>query len=89
MLLLHLRHRRRDAVESGRQVDVQDCMPLGGRKFLHRRGELDAGIVYEDIERPNGLHRRAGQPAHGICLRHVGAIVNDAYAMVAFDALAD
>ena len=49
-LLLHLGRRRRDAVERGRQIDIQDRIPLGGREFFHRRGELDAGIVEENVE---------------------------------------
>ena len=65
---LHLRHRRCDAVERRRQVDRQDCVPLGGRKLIHRRGELDAGIVHEDVEAPELLDRRGNQSAHGVAL---------------------
>ena len=88
-LLFHLRHRGGDAVERGRQIDRQDCVPLGGREFLHRRGELDAGIVDEDVEPSELFDRRLDQSAHGVALRHVGAVIDDAHAVVALDAAAD
>jgi hypothetical protein len=76
-------------MERGREIDFQDCVPLGGREFLHRRGELDAGIVDEDVEPSELFDRRLDQAAHGICLRHVGAVIEHAHAMVALKAAAE
>ena len=61
--------------------------PIWPAGILHRRGELDAGIVHQDVEASELLDCRGDQSAHGIGLRHVGAVVDRAHAVVAFDPL--
>ena len=65
-LLFHLRHGGGNAVERRRQVDRQDRIPFGGRELLHRRGELDAGIVDQDVEAAEFLDRPPDQAPYGI-----------------------
>ena len=48
--LEHLRQRRADRVERRRQVDGDDRVPLIEREVVHRRGELNAGIVHQNVD---------------------------------------
>src|SRR6185369_9791467 len=76
-------------VKRGRQVDVQNCIPPGSRKLIDRGGELDAGIVHQDVETTESLDCRGNQSAHGIRFRHVGTVVDGAHAVVTFDTVTD
>ena len=83
---LHAGHRRPDGVEGGRQVDGDDLVPLLGRELLDRRHVLDAGIVDEDVDRPEGC---LGLPDHAgdlVRLRHVGRRMDGLDAELGLDA---
>ena len=57
---LHARHRGADGMEGGRQVDGDDLVPFLDREILHRRDELDARIVDEDVDAAERLLRLGG-----------------------------
>ena len=59
-------------VERGREIDREDRVPLRGRESLDRRYMLDAGIVDEDVDRPELSLRLLDHVLDLGRLRHVG-----------------
>src|SRR5256885_17068207 len=81
-LLLHLRYRYRNTVERRRQIDSQNCIPLGNRELINRRGELDAGIVDEGVEAAEALECSGDECCAGICVTRCNDFVSTAQSLV-------
>ena len=56
------RHRLADVEDAG-DIGAQQLLPVVGREILERRAELHAGIVDQDVDRPDfGLDRGRRRP---------------------------
>jgi hypothetical protein len=62
-------------VKRSRQVEGDDRVPFRHRKFVDWRHELDAGIVYQDVDAAEHLDCVAHHRLDGVLLREIGAVV--------------
>gem|GEM_PF-3357564 len=68
---LHPRHDGAGGVKGRGQVDRDDRVPFAGREILDLLDILDARIVHEDIDLPEGLRRALDQGGAILGLRHI------------------
>ena len=67
-------------VERGREIDGDDRVPAVGRKVLHGRGVLDAGVVDEDVDPAEFGGRLLDHAGDLVGLGHVRARVGGPHA---------
>jgi hypothetical protein len=75
------------AVVDGGQVDRDDGFPALRREFLDRGGELDAGIVDQDVDLAEFGRRVLDQRLDLVRLAEIGAVVADLDAELVGDPL--
>src|SRR5215207_6240158 len=87
--LAHRRHGKAGGVEGGGQVDGDDLVPPLNRELIDWRDVLDAGVVDEDVEPPEGLERQIDHALDRAGLRHVGRRIDRLYAVLRGDSRDD
>ncbi len=72
-------------MEGGGQVDGQDLVPLLDGEFLHRRDELDAGVVHQDVQPSEGGLGLADHAGDLVGPGHVGGRIDDLHPELPLD----
>ena len=81
---LHVGHRAACGVKCGGQINGQNGIPLGQRKFLDGADVLNTGVVHQNIDTAECVGSALHHGFNGLGLAHVGAVVNDLNAELLF-----
>eukprot|EP01139_Manchomonas_bermudensis_P014571 Amastigsp_a508640_261.p2 type:complete len:134 gc:universal Amastigsp_a508640_261:467-66(-) len=62
-------------IKGARQIDGEDLLPLRSRESLHWRGELNTGVIDQNVEAPKGLLGVVNKSLDLVWLAHVTAMI--------------
>ncbi len=70
-MALHARHEGAHAVDDAAEIDAHHPIPVLEGAFVHRREQVDAGIVADDVDMPEDALRLIGGASHRVAVSHV------------------
>ncbi|MCY1542510.1 hypothetical protein D9M68_782590 [compost metagenome] len=81
MLAEQQRDEAADAVDHATKVDIQQALPAVGADLPTETGLQDAGVVEQQVDAAEALHRQISQGIHLGRIAHVGHPAHDRHAL--------